>query len=319
MSEGNRSAGFPSARLIYISCFLAVVAVVTILTEVKRSYNEQRNYEGTAEKDATYQHCLKIPFIIDTCTEKYNAAIQKVRDDDDLRAQQEMADWASYTVIIGSIGVILSFGGLLFVYGTLQQTAQTAAISNRQLIADNRPWIQIAPLVGGKIDFREDGSCSISGEVKFKNVGHGPALKIRIFQDEFPFDVEDIVAETKWLVEEFTKSYKNGEQRGQTLFPGETNFQPVNLVVSAKVVEESLSRFPDGDVFYLSGCFIFAAIYESAVGGDDKFHTSVVQVVNQDFGDGMMRSVAVSRATPRKVVGDGRIYLQEYPATYQAT
>jgi hypothetical protein len=318
MSNSNWNSGFSFARLIGGAGVLIVIALAVSYFQVKQSYNSQRNYEGTAEQDTGYQHCLKIPIIIDTCTKKYDAAIQKKRDDDDLLAQQEMADWASYTVVIGALGVILSFGGLLFVYRTLQHTAQAVEISNKHLIADNRPWIHVKPKVEGDISFLEDGSCLIAASVGFKNVGHGPALKIKIFSDEFPFDAYDLVAETKQRIDRFKEEYKSGEQRGSTLFPGEKDSKRITLKVSRDVVAHHMSHPPQGESFFLSCCFLFAAVYESTIGEELKFHTSVIEVVNQDLGNGGMNAVLISRNEPRRIVRSGSICLYEYPATYQA-
>jgi hypothetical protein len=63
-------------------------------------------------------------------------------DRDDLKAQQEMARWAFWALFVNALG-------LLFVGWNLAKTSQAVALNSKQLLFDNRPWIEITRIQSG--------------------------------------------------------------------------------------------------------------------------------------------------------------------------
>ncbi|MFM9276376.1 hypothetical protein, partial [Pseudarthrobacter sp. NKDBFgelt] len=72
-----------------------------------------------------------------------NSFIEKDTSDKDLQAQQDMAKWAFFTLIVGIGGVIISIGGVIGLFMSLHQTKRSINISETVGQAQVRPYLSV--------------------------------------------------------------------------------------------------------------------------------------------------------------------------------
>jgi hypothetical protein len=132
-----------------ITCIVGVTVVAACGFAVwiwleKSEYNEKRQYDRHTQSESPYGICLKIPLLVDSCSSQTSdAANQKKREDDDLAAQQEMADWAFWVALVSVPGLILSVGGLALIFGTLQKTSEAIFTADKNSRDETRAYVHI--------------------------------------------------------------------------------------------------------------------------------------------------------------------------------
>lgn len=102
---------------LYVGLAVATVIAIGVfgysVVKYKLDVNQSREYDRETEPNTAYTVCIKAPPLISFCPrEDKNAENEKRRDDDDLDAQQEMADWAFVVALISGVGGITSIVGL---------------------------------------------------------------------------------------------------------------------------------------------------------------------------------------------------------------
>jgi hypothetical protein len=102
----------------------------------------------------------------------------------DLQAQQDMAWSARIAWAIAAIVAIISLFGVIYVkktldatVGMLREAQTTTQISQKQLVASQRPWLKIGMKMADGLSFR-DGAMETSVLFTIKNVGNYPAKNI---------------------------------------------------------------------------------------------------------------------------------------------
>lgn len=139
----------------------------------KREYDSARQYDRHTQPERTYGLCIKIPPLIDACTwRRSDATQQKKREDDDLAAQQEMADWAFWVALVSVPGLMLSFGGLALIYATLQKTSEAIVVSDRNSRDETRAYVHAE---GADVTWGDRKAPVPIITVHVKNSGQSPA------------------------------------------------------------------------------------------------------------------------------------------------
>lgn len=114
--------------------------------------------------------------VIRSClAEAINAYEGDYSAEQDLRAQQDMAQWAMLTFIVGAGGLLLSGGGLWLLWRSLRQTQEAISIDREVGHAQVRAYLTATP---NEIIFRPDGAVGIA-KLEIKNTGQSPAYNIR--------------------------------------------------------------------------------------------------------------------------------------------
>jgi len=185
MSDSNRGDE-PKSRIktIPLLAVLAVAAVVGLLAYLGGRYVDERedraeyNYAHAQENAA--QTCLIREGIASkTCIDK---EVKAERDyqatKNDLKAQQEMAEWAFWMVIFTCATMAITGVGVWLVWRTLQtnkgflketRDATRAMVRQNDLTEQSqRPWVVV-----DHIQWHEDGVI----RVYFKNIGKTPAME----------------------------------------------------------------------------------------------------------------------------------------------
>ena len=207
---------------------IAAVVVAFIVHVAVSNYAEISKvyaaYQANAEKDqketeeSIQDNCIGIaPAPSIACISNYLTAYYKKQSTNaDLKAQQDMAQWAFMTFLASLGGVLVGIGGIVYVRLTLREARETtrAAIASvdqqRELfVAENRPWIAIDDPRLGKIvdrDFVNGKETRILAgfqpTLNAKNVGKFPATNcymqgnwrfvFNANEDPIPIIAEDI-------------------------------------------------------------------------------------------------------------------------------
>lgn len=193
MSSGDRDPDY-SSLLIALLCLLVVVAgVVCInwLVEEKARYQQARDYTRHYEPTKASGICLKFPSVTIGCTQEVGS--EEGTDDNgaDLKAQQEMADWAYWMVLFTAIGITLSTVGVVLIYATFRATRAQLAEAAKQTMLDRlrSQALITAKVKGGVIHYFNKPEIKPTFDITLQNSGDT--------------DAKDVVVEIEgWLHDE---------------------------------------------------------------------------------------------------------------------
>ena len=280
VSDGRSNAalrGLASALRIsprrlarYINFAFAAVCLLLIGTLISWgaiSYSQQQNqqrqqreqttqYEasdGTQQWEAT---CTQIPSTRTASCVIYppQSQAETHRTERDLRAQEQMANWALLMFFATMVGVAVTIIGLTYVIAAYYinarateyaaKAADEATKANRQtraqFIAQQRPWLRVGVVMTNAARFKDqitgEATCTIT------NYGPSPAINVAVIPRE-PFrhfgDEEREIFAHMTVVER----RKLSDGKGDVVFPDTR--QP--LVLKRDIV------FPEAGIWHLTG------------------------------------------------------------------
>lgn len=181
MSQRDRKRNSPPWPVQASVAFsiVAVIGLVALLSYAKfYHYNSERQYKAISHP-AAKGVCLKLPPLISFCPEQEGAAdADAKRSDDDLYAQQEMADWAFVVALASLVGLVLSAAGIGLVYATFRKTAdavEAARQANEISVSSFRRQLRAYLTVDHVIITRFDVGQTIKIETRISNVGASSA------------------------------------------------------------------------------------------------------------------------------------------------
>lgn len=99
------------------------------------------------------------------------------RSEYDLEAQQDMAEWALFSAVIGAFGALASLGAMIGLFITLRDQRE-------QFAAERRPWVQIKKFELRRTSWSTDGLV-FHYEAELQNVGQSPAVEVFADCDAF--------------------------------------------------------------------------------------------------------------------------------------
>ena len=148
---------------------------------------DQRNSEQEAEKASQHisDECSVSIYSLDILREclskELNTYIGQDNKTKDAEAQQEMAQWAFATFVVGALGLVVSIFGLAALWASLRQTRQ--AITNEREIGNAQVRAYL------NIEF-EDINTVAGGNYPFKiiNTGQSPAISVRYVGGQMVLD-----------------------------------------------------------------------------------------------------------------------------------
>lgn len=121
------------------------------------------------------------------------------REEEDLRAQRDMSRWAFWSLIASWVATVGSGIGIFLVWQTLRQnrgateaanaavgiaqqsleeTRKTTQITQKQLIAAQRPWLKVQIVIDSPLVHADDGTVSLSILFIVQNIGNYPAKDV---------------------------------------------------------------------------------------------------------------------------------------------
>jgi hypothetical protein len=280
MPERDKGGNSP-LRLILLTvgavAFLALAGGIIY----KLSQNGARQYQPQSQAHYTGNTCVQAPpYIVAPCLDEGSVAkAEQQRSDDDLRAQQEMADWAFVVAVTGIGGFFASLVGVGLLFFTFRQTGEQLELVRRAYVADHRTWLKVELVAINTITFKPDKSIRVHFTVQITNTGDLPAYSINVFGESFR--TRGIVvgnAKRDVIVAQEKARHSAFPDGGFLLLPkepftmsfgGDARLDPESEEHTARQIASGV--LPQNLVFTISG--VFGAIYKSAA-SDQWHHTA---------------------------------------------
>ncbi len=217
------------------------------------------------------------------------------RSEYDLKAQQDMAEWAYGILLISAFGLIVITVGVLVVLQSLRLARQTVdragdanALSCEAMIADQRAWITSKLIIRGDLEFFE-GRAFIEVAARYQNIGKTPAIRVHTALDMVLHDAVDTELEKLCSENRF-----NNSSSGRIVLPREEYDRAWYL--SAYADEVINNPNPDGFIMpRIIGCVTYEIL------PDHTIHQTVfVYFLHLGEDDGVMRFIPVNQGNISK-------------------
>lgn len=187
------------------------------------------------------------------------------RSDYDLKAQQEMAEWAFGMLLVSIAGLAVTTIGVLFVLQSLRlaraavdRAAEANRLSQEAIIVDQRAWIVTELILDGDLEITETGM-GLGVRAVHKNIGKTPALNVHTHIDMIDAHLSDI----KMTMRSFCNEHRVRDiEYSRVLLPNDSYARPWGPVLdwSAATLERT----------WIQPVIIGCVTYE--VLNDDKLH-----------------------------------------------
>jgi len=167
---------------------------------------------------------------------------------------------------------IVLFTALLVVVGVLQCVVlvfqwRTFEKSDETLKAQQRPWIELNPVIDGDLGWSGD-ELTLPVHFDLKNSGHSPALNARQFSKTLLVWDDNLARKIEeQICEEFNKA--NEEGYGITIFP---NAPPIRNPTTFEITKEEISKFKANPPTFPRPLVVGCASYFSSV--DHSVHNT---------------------------------------------
>lgn len=310
MSEGNRNRYAETVRLAFIviagvALYWAMFYDMGLQSGVNQTRAEiERGHHAADTAKQIDRSCVGMSGkpLRECVTEIIDAERGERRDESDLAAQWQAADWVMWAAIISGAQLIVTGIGLLFIKQTLDATVKaveetgraTIAMENQNAIAIRvqRPWVK--PLSPFEIQVCADDNLvafeSVSGSIKVSNFGQGVAINVglcvSLFYIKGGFSFESIY---EWL------SRKATTLKHSAVFPSEEaelSYPNVTPVIDPK--DWGVIQTKSVEDIALGITIRYQGIYT-----DDVFST--IMLFDLEEVQNINNHVYVSRATPSKL------------------
>jgi len=229
MSDSNRSNDDPILAFAVV-CLLLIIGLIGWQEGFKRGTESHQTNSAQAYQDEhpdkVAVRCASRPAVASQaeCISKaIESAREQQRSEEDLDAQQQMAEWARYMLYVSAVTAIVTFFGVIYVAKTLRATSDTLSVANEanQIMRDEgRPWVTLSREADCNFFDRGGYQGELSWNFNLKNKGKTPAHSIN-------FDVRAIKGKRVTVglgeLRQFA-AHCVAEHSGQSvpiLFPGE--------------------------------------------------------------------------------------------------
>jgi hypothetical protein len=245
MSKGNRRAELAFAGVAAALLALVVAWAAVSYSEQERQQRNDRNesaqHEANARPEQWEATCIEVSRSRPTtCViQPPNAQAETERSERDLRAQEQMANWALLMFFATTAGVITTMIGLIYVVRAYRLNADAtdhARIAAEAAQRGQRAWLSLGPLNKSLVSASVrkwrprplprtgiDNMLRCEFEVVMENVGREPAQNIDLWFSHIPDDYVEgrPLVDFIWKGHENTTAGDKTTQRlGRTIFPG---------------------------------------------------------------------------------------------------
>jgi hypothetical protein len=227
--------------LIAVVVLAAALAGGLYMLSKKLEYDDARDYQPGQYASKTKSVCIKIPPFVSFCPEEQNdSSADARRSDNDLAAQQEMADWAFVMAAFTAAGLALSGIGITLIYATFEANHRAAVAANDA----NRPWVEIT--ITDVLSFSiEPHFARVQFLVDIENMGRSPATNVmhRALLVAVPEGGQGSYNAITRIVKILNRFDAQHPERGTTIFP---NVRREKLVFGANLGRSELDRIANG-------------------------------------------------------------------------
>lgn len=286
----------------------------------QREHSDQRqnvsNYEAPTSDDYS-SGCLKdgVTFrrIAECLIKSVDANREAQRSNYDLKAQQEMAEWAFAIVLLtGAQAVFGLFGIVLLV--------QNLSTAREAIHADNRPWLDFSVEVASNLDhndtdFYEKG-LGVDIIVTAKNYGGSPAMGVRLKIGEILPKGTDELLDFPFFAgrrDAMRREYSSSQIGSVTIFPSMDAQIGGRILISESALKRAPKRASlDPDVKEKSIIFqyIISVFYTSPT-TTDALETSSAFMFFMSAWRGTERQIAIGYDDKFRPIPKRKIRLRE--------
>jgi hypothetical protein len=222
----NRTAAFIGAVIVSIISSTVIVAIIWQLA-VSHTQGQIKNerysthYAESASKQIQ-ESCNSPDLDVQReCIEKIvTSTHEQQRNESDVQAQWQMADWAYAMVIISGFSFLATIAGIFFVRENLLEMQKTSELSREAIqVAKNeqRAWLAVAL---SDAQPHRHSSEKVAG-VKFKfaitNMGSQPAFSVHLYAKLFWSDIAFASSEAAEYF--IPKAIEAAKSSGRTVYP----------------------------------------------------------------------------------------------------
>lgn len=278
-----------NAHWIAVSFFGLVLIVVGYYSLLNIGYNEgykdAQTSNGSAEANyELYKRCfgLSIREEVLNCLEtNVKASRADQREEEDLQAQRDMSAWAFAvflaTSVVGALTVFITGIGVFFVRDTLKANLVAVGISQKQLIASQRPWLRIEATIADDLEFLPEGGVRIGIEITVFNIGNYPASEIAIFPciefiDGSVFDQNTVIDEKLKIAASLPPMMAR-----EFLFPQDDFAEQAKVSAPRDLMKKDI-KYPEAITPYI----IICAAYKFDTSQDTHFSAISPQITRVD-------------------------------------
>jgi len=271
------------AGILFAALVIAVIEQGIRLSQVHQEvYKEYANSRQEAERKKQFkERCDSITAVVELrrCFEQQiDSSWDTQKDQEDLYAQKQMADWAWWMVIltmaIGVPSICLTGFGIWLVYLNLREAQhitieaikhtqvaeQTARIAERQLVVGQRPWVSAHIGIESAVTIK-DGEFIVEVIVRMKNYGQSPAISVDVNLEVVPM-IHNAIREKDRIVNDIKKRPR--KNLGQKIFPTDTFTFAISTKISADAISKEWEGFnPPPERLMLSPAIIGCISYFS--------------------------------------------------------
>lgn len=181
--------------------------------------------QSSTETDARVAQCFATSQSINAARECATAAIrasrEAERDEANLNAQQKMADWSHWVLIVSMLQLPISAIGIIGLLFTIRQGREANETTREALVLENRAWLKVSSTGHDDIYASPEGALVTSVTILVRNAGKGVAKDVsaRCMLAVGSFDVESRDDDHKLTLYGGSWSDHQDVKRSAVLFP----------------------------------------------------------------------------------------------------
>lgn len=156
----------------------------------------QKHHEDTAAQIETYCAGLSIPTLTECIEKAVETSGDHQRAEYDLAAQQDVAEWTKWVLVVSVVGVLLTLVGIYFVWLTFGETRETNLITKDIGQAQSRAYVHVEAVKLSWGNFQATRPQIILSVV---NTGQTPARWFEVSTKSFIRELDDTGLDTEAL------------------------------------------------------------------------------------------------------------------------
>jgi hypothetical protein len=242
-SNWNKNLGFIGSLIVAL-IVPAVIAIIiwqtsASITEDRIKGERYSGYYSERTSEQIKERCTAAnPVPFQKCVEEIvTASHENQRDEADLIAQRQMAQWAYAVAVIGGLSIVLTVFGIWFVRGNLIAMQAQTQLARETMVAQTRPWLKFESVNLQKM-WIDEAHVHVQVEFAVKNGGHSPALEVLV-------NPRLTIDSTESFVLKDTRReplVAAGRHAGSTVFNGDYWPYPVSFSIALAEIEVDRER-----------------------------------------------------------------------------
>lgn len=297
----NRLVVYVGSVLIALAFSSIVVGIVWTLAASHAEYDvDAKHYAETYSADEAYKLYQKCnspdPRIQAECIA---AAVETTRDhqrnEENLKAQRETANWAYAMTWIAFFSLLATFGGIFFVRENLLEmqkgravTERAVRVSERAINIAERPWLSVSVKIASPLVFRDEEG-TIAFDFIVINHGKTPATAVEVRphltvgRDSYFNRLKQTVALAKQRRPITTIAF------GHKAFPGQPLHFQIQMTLRRDEIEAYFTANPSTySIIYVTATLSGCVVYDSVLGDRNHVTEFILGLAQRDSSGGRM-------------------------------